>query len=83
MDKDFLKKVETSKESIDWWRDESVQTAYEVEEINYRWEIGELTDEELLEKTKELDNKILYLMSKGEFEHRSLFETFTSRNTKE
>ncbi len=83
MDEDFLKRVETSKESIDWWREQSIQTAYEAEEVNYRWEIGELTDEELLEKTKELDNKILYLMAKGGFENRNLFETFASRITEE
>ena len=76
MDEDFLKRVETSKQSIDWWREQGIQAAFEAEEINYRWEIGELTDDELLEKTKDLDNKILYLMAKGGFENRNLFETF-------
>jgi hypothetical protein len=77
MNEDFLNKVKLSKESIDWWMDESVQTAFEAEEIWWLYDMGELTEEELLVKTKELDDRILYLMAKGGFENRNLFETFT------
>tara|TARA_B100000029_G_scaffold203361_1_gene201532 strand:- start:33 stop:275 length:243 start_codon:yes stop_codon:yes gene_type:complete len=73
---EFSKQANMCKKSIDWWREESIKTAFEAEELNFRYEIGELTEEELLAKTKELDNKILYLMSKGGFENRQLFETF-------
>ena len=76
MNEDFLNKVRLSKESIDWWMDESVQTAFEAEEIWFLYEMGEITEEELLVKTKLLDNRILYLMAKGGFENRNLFETF-------
>ena len=76
MNKEFLNKVKLSKESIDWWMDESVQTAFEAEEIWFLYEVGEITEEELLVKTKRLDNRILYLMAKGGFENRNLFEIF-------
>jgi len=76
MNEKFLKKVETSKKSIDWWQEQARQTAYEAEELNWLYEIGELTEEELLTETKKLDGKIGYLMAKGDFEHRNLFETF-------
>lgn len=80
MNKEFSKKINLIKDSIDWWREESVFTAFEAEELCYRYEIGELTEEELLRKTKELDNRILYLMAKGNFEHKNLFETFAQSN---
>ena len=76
MNEDFLNKVKLSKESIDWWMDESVQTAFEAEEIWWLYDMGEITEEELLVKTRRLDNRILYLMAKGAFENRNLFETF-------
>ena len=83
MNEDFLNKVRLSKESIDWWMDQSVQTAFDAEEIWYLYDIGEITEEELLEKTRELDNRILYLMAKGSFENRNLFETFTNKESKD
>jgi len=83
MNEDFLNKVRLSKESIDWWMDQSVQTAFDAEEIWYLYDIGEITEEELLEKTRELDNRILYLMAKGSFENRNLFETFTNKEAKD
>lgn len=73
---EFLKQANMCKKSIDWWREESVKVAFEAEELNWRYEIGELTEEELFKKTKELDDRILYLMAKGGFENRQLFETF-------
>jgi hypothetical protein len=76
MNKKFLNRVKINKESIDWWREESMRCAFMAEELNFRYDIGELTEEELLKKTKELDNRILYLMAKGGFENRNLFETF-------
>jgi len=77
MNEDFLNKVRLSKESIDWWMDQSVQTAFDAEEIWWLYDRGEITEEELLVKTRELDNRILYLMAKGAFENKNLFETFT------
>ena len=83
MNEDFLNKVKLSKESIDWWMDESVQTAFEAEEIWFLYDTEQITEEELLVKTKELDNRILYLMAKGAFENKNLFETFTKRTKNE
>ena len=76
MNKEISKKVESIKKTIDWWREESVNCAFAAEEINWQYEMGMLTEEEVFEKTKELDNRILYLMAKGGFENRQLFETF-------
>ena len=47
MNEDFLNKVKLSKESIDWWMDESVQTAFDAEEIWWLYDRGEITEEEL------------------------------------
>jgi len=80
MNEDFLNKVKLSKESIDWWMDQSVQTAFDAEEIWWLYDMGDITEEELLVKTRELDNRILYLMAKGAFENRNLFETFTKES---
>jgi hypothetical protein len=77
MNKQFLNNVKMSKNSIDWWREQSIECAFAAEELNFRYETGELTEEELFKKTKELDNRILYLMAKGGFENRNLFEIFT------
>jgi hypothetical protein len=78
MNKQFLDRVKMSKNSIDWWREESIKCAYAAEELNFLYEMGELTEEELFKETKELDNRILYLMAKGGFENRTLFETFAA-----
>ncbi|MAF43669.1 MAG: hypothetical protein CMI54_05815 [Parcubacteria group bacterium] len=78
MNKKFAKKLDTIKESIDWWKEESVAVSFAAEELDYRYEIGELTESELLKKTRELDNRILYLMAKGRFENRALFEAFAN-----
>ncbi len=76
MNKDFLNKIGMIKKSLDWWREQGTQAAFEAEELHWRYEMGELTEEELLKKTRELDDRIGYLMAKGNFEHKNLFETF-------
>ena len=78
MNKEFSNKIKLMKKSIDWWREESIKTAFAAEELGFRYEIGELTEEELLKETKKLDNRVLYLMGKGGFENKILFETFAS-----
>jgi len=83
MNEEFLNRIKSIKKSIDWWREESVKTAYEAEELGFRYDIGEINEEELLIKTKELDNRILYLMGKGDFEIRQLFETFAMKQANE
>ena len=72
----FSDQATIGKQSIDWWREESVKTEFAAEELGFLYEMGELTEEELLKETKALDNRILYLMAKGGFENRNLFETF-------
>ena len=78
MNKHFIDQVKMSKNSIDWWREESIQCAYAAEELDFCYDMGELSEEELLVRTKELDRRILYLMAKGGFENRQLFETFAA-----
>ena len=39
--------------------------------------MGMLSDKELVERTKELNDKMNYLMKKGVFEHENLFKEFT------
>lgn len=77
MNEKFLQQVKMSKESIDWWRDQAIETTFIAEELNFLYEIGELTEEELISETKKLDGKIGYLMAKGDLEHQILFETFS------
>ena len=48
---EFSKQANMCKKSIDWWREESVKTAFAAEGLGWRYEIGELTEEELFKKT--------------------------------
>ena len=65
------------KKSIEWWRDQSMQIAFEAEEIDFMYESGMMTEEEVVEKTQEINQKMNYLMQKGMFEHENLFREFT------
>jgi hypothetical protein len=62
--------------SIDWWREESLKTSFEVEEINSEFEEGSISEEEVLDKLSELNNRMDYLYRKGFYEKRNLFEYF-------
>ena len=64
------------KASIDWWREESLKTSFEVEEINSEFEQGVIAEHEVLEKLRELNNRMDYLYRKGFYEQRNLFEYF-------
>tara|TARA_B100000287_G_scaffold432044_1_gene490521 strand:+ start:6242 stop:6484 length:243 start_codon:yes stop_codon:yes gene_type:complete len=77
MKRSFTNKINLYKKSIEWWRDQSVQLSYEAEELDWMYEMGMLTDEEVVIKTKELNEKMSYLMKKGLFEHENLFKEFT------
>tara|TARA_R100000458_G_C8277395_1_gene252899 strand:+ start:2787 stop:3029 length:243 start_codon:yes stop_codon:yes gene_type:complete len=77
MKRSFTNKIILYKKSIEWWRDQSVQLSYEAEELDWMYEMGMLTDEEVVIKTKELNEKMSYLMKKGLFEHENLFKEFT------
>ena len=77
MKRSFANKIVLYKKSIEWWRDQSVQLSYEAEELDWMYEMGMLTDEEVVIKTKELNEKMSYLMKKGLFEHENLFKEFT------
>ena len=76
MKRSFTNKIILYKKSIEWWRDQSVQLSYEAEELDWMYEMGMLTDEEVVIKTKELNEKMSYLMKKGLFEHENLFKEF-------
>tara|TARA_R100000808_G_C2146685_1_gene154623 strand:- start:2227 stop:2469 length:243 start_codon:yes stop_codon:yes gene_type:complete len=77
MKKEFSKKVDLYKESIGWWRDQSMQLAFEAEELDYMYEMGMLSEEEVLVQTQQINEKMNYLMKKGIFEHENLFREFT------
>jgi hypothetical protein len=77
MKRNFSNKINLYKKSIEWWRDQSVQIAFEAEELDFEYEMGMLSDKELVERTKELNDKMNYLMKKGVFEHENLFKEFT------
>ena len=66
------------KASIDWWRDESLKTSFEVEEINSEFERGEITESEVISKLNELNNRMDYLHRKGFYEQRNLFDYFST-----
>jgi len=78
MDKNFSKKLEMYKKSIDWWQEESLKIIFEAEEAEWLYEVGELTEEEVVEKTTEIRQKMKYLMVKGMFEQSNLFQEFTN-----
>ena len=61
------------KESNDWWKEESLKTEIEVEEINTELEKGLISETEVIDRLTEISNKIDYLYRKGEYEKRNLF----------
>ncbi len=70
--------IKLFKESIDWWKEESLKTSLEVEELQVLFESGAITEEEVIDQVRELNNKMDYLHRKGQFEQRNLFESFVS-----
>ena len=70
--------IKLFKESIDWWKEESLKTSLEVEELQVLFESGAITEEEVIGQVRELNNKMDYLHRKGQFEQRNLFESFVS-----
>ena len=54
MNKNFSKKLEMYKKSIDWWQEESLKIVFESEELEWLYEMGELTEEEVVKKTTEI-----------------------------
>ena len=65
-------------QSIDWWREESLKTSLEVEELQVLFESGAISEEEVIEQVRDLNNKMDYLHRKGQFEQRNLFDSFVS-----
>ena len=47
------------KESIDWWKEESLKTEIEVEEINTELEKGLISETEVIDRLTEISNKII------------------------
>ena len=70
--------IKLFKESIDWWKEESLKTSLEVEELQVLFESGAITEEEVIDQVRELNKKMDYLHRKGRFEQRNLFESFVS-----
>ena len=70
--------IELFKESIDWWREESLKTSLEVEELQVLFESGAITEKQVIEQVRDLNNKMDYLHRKGQFEQRNLFDSFVS-----
>ena len=72
------KKLKFFKESIDWWREETMKTSEEVEEIQVLFEAGAISEEDVIDHVRELNDRMDYLFRKGQFEQRNLFEIFVS-----
>tara|TARA_R100000278_G_C5362527_1_gene125947 strand:+ start:139 stop:384 length:246 start_codon:yes stop_codon:yes gene_type:complete len=70
--------IKLFKQSIDWWREESLKTSLEVEELQVLFESGAISEEEVIEQVRDLNNKMDYLHRKGQFEQRNLFDSFVS-----
>ena len=71
-------KLKFFKESIDWWREETMKTSQEVEEIQVLFEAGAISEEEVIDQVRDLNDRMDYLFRKGQFEQRNLFEIFVS-----
>ena len=76
MKRNIKSQISLIKKSIDWWKEESLKTTLEVEEVNVLYENGKMSDEEVIAKMQEIGDKIHYLSMKGAFEQRRLFEIF-------
>ena len=70
--------IKLFKQRIDWWREESLKTSLEVEELQVLFESGAISEEEVIEQVRDLNNKMDYLHRKGQFEQRNLFDSFVS-----
>tara|TARA_B000000565_G_C23780415_1_gene375702 strand:+ start:172 stop:417 length:246 start_codon:yes stop_codon:yes gene_type:complete len=70
--------IKLFKESIAWWREESLKTSLEVEELQVLFEEGVISEQEVIEQVRDLNNKMDYLHRKGQFEQRNLFDSFVS-----
>ena len=73
----FNNQLKMLKKSIDWWKDESMKTSFEVEEIGLAFEQGLINEREVLDKLGELNNKMDYLYRKGLYEQKNLFDFFS------
>ena len=78
MKREINNQLKMLKASIDWWKNESVKTSLEVEEVNVEFEQGTISEREVLSKMQELGNKIDYLHRKGFYEQKNLFEFFST-----
>ena len=77
MKREINNQLKMLKTSIDWWRNESIKTAFEVEEVNVEFEEGVMSEKEVISKLQELNNRIDYLHRKGLYEQKNLFEFFS------
>ena len=59
--------IKLFKQSIDWWREESLKTSLEVEELQVLFESGAISEEEVIEQEEELGSIKLKLMAKDLF----------------
>jgi len=73
----FNNQLRMLKKSIDWWKDESMKTSWEVEEIGLAFEHGLIDENEVLDKLEELNNRMDYLYRKGVYEQKNLFDFFS------
>jgi uncharacterized coiled-coil DUF342 family protein len=78
MKREINNQLKMLKTSIDWWRNESIKTSFEVEEINTEFEEGTMSEEEVISRLQEVNNKIDYLHRKGVYEQKNLFDFFST-----
>ena len=77
MKRKFNNHLKMLKESIDWWKEESLKTAIEVEEINIKFEKGINDESEVMDGLSDLNNRMDYLYRKGFYEQKNLFDFFS------
>jgi hypothetical protein len=78
MKRKFNNHLRMLKQSIDWWREESLKTSFEVEKINDKFEKGIISESEVLDELSELNDRMDYLYRKGFYEQKNLFEFFST-----
>ena len=73
MKKEILKQIEICQISIDWWREESHALVKEAQKLERDHAFGAITDEEMVNKAKKMDQKIDHLERKGLLEQKIMY----------
>jgi len=76
-DKEFLKNIKildamwTAQASLAWWHEESSKLHDQAKKVEEDFQMGAISEEEAIEKGREIGSKISYLENKGQFERKT------------